>query len=331
MQRKILSLLIVIFCIFLISCNKSEKEEIKLINHFEYEESLFSKNQDKYLAYTDLYYALIYRNPVYIFDEKYIKEIFDENGKVKKNKEEAIKDLGLKIKNDFNELEAILNKIKLYINEEPNYAFDKKIEALTNITLTLKEKIIFIIEYYDKALYKKDIKKAENFYKEYKNLLDEAILYYEELIHRVYILKERENTASIINILKKYREVFKIDLLIFANITNEFLSLSFSKENLNFSFSETDLEELKEINKKIIDKAATIEATSDKQLDMEKINKFKFRNKIIPSVKEIIDISTEIIELLEKKEDVEKRVYDFETAFLNFSNAISRTVEEDTI
>ncbi|WP_022820258.1 DUF3829 domain-containing protein [Fusobacterium russii] len=331
-MKKILFLLIIVFGISLISCNKSEEKEVKLVNDFEYGESLFLKNQDKYLAYTDLYYKLIYANPVYNFDEKYIKEIFDEAGKAKKIKGESVKDLGLVIKNQFKELENTLKEIKLYANQEPSYAFDNKMEALTAATFRLKEKIMPIIEYYDEASYKKDnYKKIKNFYKEYKPLLDEATLYYEEFIHRIYILKEKEISSNTIDMLKRYKKVSKIDLLKFSDVTKEFLSLSFSKERLDFLFSETELEELKEINKEIVDRATRLEATPDKQLDMEEINIIKFRERIVPDIKEVVNISTDIIKLLEKNEGVEKRIYDLDTAFFNLTNTIHTTFEEDSI
>lgn len=308
-MKKILSLLVIIFCIFLISCNKSEKEEIKLKNNPKYEETISSKNSSKYEAYYDLYLILDYNNPFYIFDEKYMEEIFDENGKVKNFKKEGIEKLGDRIRNKFNNLSPALNKIKLYVDEEPRYTFDKEIENMVNVSILLKEEMLSIIEYYKKSLYEKDNhKKGKKFYKEYKKLLNEVAVYQEEFLHRMRVITEIEKSAGIYKLLKESNAISKIELLEFINNHNEILSLIFFKSRLNFSFSQDNIKELKQINESISQQIKKLQSISDKQLEIEGINSSEFGIVLIPRINDFLDISQDIVTLLEKEEAIEKRV-----------------------
>lgn len=324
MKKKVLILLVAVFSLFILACGGSKDTKSERLENFAFEESIAQKNIKKYNDYIKLNNFIKEENPVAIFDNEYLDEIFNEID-FRDLEGKNLQDFGLKGKESFEKFEEILNEVKKSISESPIYYFDDKVEKLIEISLKLKENVFTIINYYGKAEYKNDnYAKREDLNREYNLLLEDFFNYSDEFFTYMERLEYDEDLKEIITDLGKNKQLALYSLGRFVISANGFVDLIFYKEKLEFS--DKEISKLAEINEKLKKELANMEALTDEQLTGEKLNIEEFKEFWIVNAKEIVGYSTEVVEKLKRKENIEETINTLEETRFNFVDTYSSIV-----
>ena len=324
MRKKILFLLVVIFSLFVMACGKSKDIESERLENFAFEESIAKKNMKKYDNYMELYDFIRYEGLIEVFDEEYLDEIFDEVG-FRDLEGRDLQNFGIKGKENFLKYGKILDEVKKSMAKSPIYYFDDKVEKLIETSSKLKENVLAIIAYYSKAEYKKDnYAKRENLNVEYNLLLGDFFKHSGDFITYMGRLEYDEVLKEKIKDLEKNKELALFYSGRFAIAANGFADLVFYREN--FVFSDKEIKKLEEIDGKLKKELANIKSLTDEQLKEEQVNIEEFKKFWIVNAEEIVKYSTEIIEKLNKKEDIEETANKFEETRFDFVDMYSAIV-----
>lgn len=330
MKRKILILLVAIFCLFAIACGKSEEEKSNgildtLKDTLKNEKNIASKNLDKYNSYIYLNNFLINTRAIEIFDEEYSNKIFKEDGQFKKLDKKSLQNFGESAKGEFKILEEHLNEVKKHINDKPKYDFDPEVEKFVNTAFKLKEKIYSIIDYYRNGDFEKDnYKEAKKLDEEYFELLNNFFDSSKEYLNNIADLAY-ENNKAFIKELERNGEVAVLAMVKYGNTANRFLDLLYGRDD--FGFSDKELEEFKELNQKLIEELSNLENIKDKQIEDEGLDKNIYRNHYTKNAKELIKFTTAIIEGIEKnKENLDNELDGFDRVYSDLVDAYNSII-----
>ncbi|WP_022820257.1 DUF3829 domain-containing protein [Fusobacterium russii] len=324
MKKKILILLIIIFSLFIVACGKSKDIENERLENFALEESTAQKNMEKYNSYIRLYNFINKENPIDAFDKEYVNIMFNDMG-FRELENEDLENFGLEGKKVYENFEKVLNDVKKSMSENPAYYFDENVEKLIETSMKLKENVFAMIDYYGKSEFKKDnYAKREDLNREYNFLLGDYFDYSDYFMTCIERMEYDEDLKEIIEDLEKNKETIFLSLGKFTITANGFMDLVFSKKNSDFS--DKEIKKLEDINKKLKKHLADMKALTDEEMEKIGWNSEEFEGYWIMNANDIVDLSTEFINKLKKKESTEGIVNELDGVIYEFGDAFSSLV-----